>query len=174
MTLLFVDTETTGLVVPELSLLEVALVITDDQLEVKAQSSWFVPGNTQEGYAKAVAYVRNMHTHNGLWQEHYAAQPCTDPSDAILTWCYSHGISPGCGGPMVGNGIAYDQAVLNYHLPRVRALWNHRVLDISGMQLLAEMWGGLKYTGAGAHRALDDALESVVKLRWLRQSAWRI
>lgn len=161
--ILWVDTETTGLDPETLSLLEVALVVTGDALEVIDYAMWYVPCDTIEAYHKADDYVKQMHTKNGLWREHHAAQPVADPSDAILTWCAKHSLYPQCGA-MFGQGVAYDREVLRIHLPRVRSLWNHRTFDVSGF---ADLLSAPRPADETKHRAIDDALASVVRCRHL-------
>jgi len=176
----FTDTETTGLDPTQGKLLEIALVITDGNLEILGQGSWFCPCDTAEAYNLADEYVRGMHTKNNLWAEHHAfMQWCSTQSaiysvsDEMLKFAYQHGFAPSSGTPMIGNGIAFDRDWLGHHQPRIRGLWNHRVIDISGLQHLAELWYDLKYTGKVTHRALDDILESLDKLRWLRTNMFR-
>lgn len=179
MTLLAVDTETTGLPKEDPLLLEVALVVLTDDLEIQSQASWLWPVDAIHAYEKASDYVRKMHTGNGLWAELYAlnqSQPELTESqveDQIVLWCASHGIYPKGAGPMLGQGVAFDREILEMHAPKIRGLWNHRVIDVSGFKYLAKAWYGLQYTDKPGHRALDDILGTIDCLQWLRREVFR-
>ena len=171
------DCETTGLPHEDPDLLEVALVILEDDLSIRAQASWLMPCDPVASWTKATDYVRTMHTQNGLWQELYFAsqgpqRTMAQVGDEIVNWCAHYNVYPCCG-PMFGQGIAFDREILQMRLPSVRKMWNHRVIDVSGLKFMAKIWYGLQYTSKEEHRALADILETVECLRWLRREMFR-
>jgi oligoribonuclease len=114
-----------------------------------------------------------MHTKNNLWQELYFAsqgpqRTMAQVGDEIVMWCAHYGVYPGYG-PMLGQGVAFDREILQMRLPAVRKMWNHRVIDVSGLKFLAKAWHGLQYTSKEEHRALADILQTIDCLRWLRR-----
>jgi oligoribonuclease len=175
--LLAVDTETTGLDERDGTLLEVALVVLDDDLNELAHGTWLMPCDPVEAWASADEHVRKMHTKNGLWQDLYnqtqlGPLPSLDQRvDEIVSWLATQGVYSA--GPMVGWGVAFDRAWLKHHAPKLRKVWNHHVLDVRGLEFLAKIWYLLPAGEHGNHRALDDILATCESLRTLRQEIFR-
>ncbi len=184
------DTETTGLKPAEGLLLEVAIVVTDNDLNVQAQGSWLWPQSAQQAWDLADDYVRGMHTKNGLWvdlaaQEQQVKDAGLTLADArarledhILSWLTSVNVYGQNLEPMLCQGGSFDAHWLEVHAPKLRKLWNHRVHDVSGLKRLAELWYGAKAprfapAEGTKHRALDDILHTVSTLRWAREVCFK-
>jgi len=184
------DTETTGLKPREGLLLEVAIVVCDNNLQVQAQGSWLWPQSTQAAWDLSDDYVRGLHTKNGLWVELAALEQQvraagvslegarTRLEDHILQWLtginvYGKGLEP-----MLCQGGSFDANWLEVHAPNLRKLWNHQVHDVSGIKRLGELWYGAKAprfapAEGTKHRALDDILHTVKTLQWAREVVFR-
>lgn len=188
--LLWIDTETTGLDTANCKLLEVALVVTTNELDVCWEHDWVLP-HPAEVRAEAVEFVQNMHDKNGLWKE------CTD----AWTWAKAQtdpGRPPEQDGvffarnrieaeierelrkwtergttPICGSTIGFDRAVLRARMPAVEKHFHYRNLDVSVFTELASRWYQDAYdkrpTGGG-HRALPDIKVSIDLLRYWRGS----
>ena len=187
--LLFEDLETTGLKPgPGHAILEIALVVTDLDFQIKGQLTTLVPADTRLAYETANDFVRKMHTENGLWRDHAEflglladmnLRVATKAlEDHLIQWAAGFGIFPGDKSTLFcGQGLAgVDNDYMTAYLPRVRQLWGHRAFDISAWLDLVEKWYGCKTPArkAGiAHRALDDVLNTIETARWVRRMFWR-
>ena len=184
--LLWVDLETPGLKPgPGHAILEIALAVTDLEFNVLGTTSQLAPADTLAAYEVADAYVKQMHTENGLWAEHHAfmhsAQVPTrgQLEDYLISWSAGYGIFPGDKNTLFCNqgAVGVDNDYLNAYMPRVRALWGHRALDVSAWRDLVMAWYGCKYTDMPAlvgttHRALDDVLHTIEVAKWIKERFW--
>jgi oligoribonuclease len=182
--LLWIDTETTGLDTANDKLLEVALVVTTNELDVCWEHSWVLP-HPIETRAEAVEYVQKMHDGNGLWTDcdiaHRQALAVlgedgpTRERAAIereieremRKWT-ERGTTPIC-----GSTIAFDRAVLKTNMPSVAAHFHYRNLDVSVFTELASRWYQAAYDNrpkGGGHRALPDIKVSIDLPRYWRGS----
>lgn len=167
---MWIDTETTGLDPSECELLEVALVVTDDELNEVDAASWAVlkiPEHVAALREGAHQVVRDMHIKNGLWEECSEGTlettlPLADVEGELLArmrkWA-----SPKAS-PMCGSTIAFDRGFLKKHMPLAEAHFSHRNLDASVFTEISLRW----YRGAyearpqvAGHRALPDIRGSI-------------
>lgn len=190
--LLWIDTETTGLDTAKDKLLEVALVVTTNELDICWEHSWVLPVPC-EARAEAVEYVQTMHDTNGLWVDcdvaYRRAKALTDPGrppeqdgvyfernriegeieDELRKWT-ERGTTPIC-----GSTIAFDRAVLTTWMPSVAKHFHYRNLDVSVFTELASRWYQEAYDKrpkGGGHRALPDIKVSIDLLRYWRMSVF--
>lgn len=162
---LYLDVETPGLD-PKMPLLEVGWGLTTDLFSIEEVASKVTNADYSLAYSEANAYVRQMHTDSGLWEELKAGQgsPVWSIEQEILSEI------GGWTGPvyLVGNSIRLDRAFIEEHMPRLDDRLHYRQIDLTSVRLFLE-GKGLKpmegvvrksVTGESMHRAFDDIIDS--------------
>ena len=168
------DLEMTGLDPDRHVIVEIACLITDDDLQVVAEGPDLVVKASEEELALMDEVVRTMHTRSGLLPAIRASE--TDLAEAArLTLEFLRKHIPEAGTvPLCGNSIGTDRRFLARWLPEVDRFFHYRSIDVSTVKELARRW----YPAAliaqprkvGSHRALGDVLESVAELAYYRRS----
>ncbi len=153
-------------------IVEIATIITDDQLEVIAESPDMVVHATAGQLAHMDDFVTNMHTKSGLLEEIKSSTISLGEAGRItLEFLQSH-IEEARTVPLCGNSIGTDRRFLAKQLPEIEEFLNYRSVDVSTLKELARRWNPPALKGApakaGGHRALDDIRESLDELRYYR------
>ncbi len=171
------DLEMTGLDPDRHVIVEIATVITDDQLEVVAEGPDLVISAPAEKLAEMDEVVRSMHTRSGLLKAIEASTvTLAEAGQETLEFLRKHIPEPKTV-PLCGNSIGTDRRFLARWLPDIDAHLHYRSIDVSTIKELARRWYPDAISGqpkkTGAHRALGDVLESVAELRYYRQTVFR-
>lgn len=177
--ILWVDVETTGLEPAHDELLELALVLTDDDLTVQMQQSWtvFQSNLNIEHWSET---VRKMHTESGLVNDIIVNGKRKEAIDTefarrFLRQAYQVdsilGLKEDQLFPMGGSSVHFDREFLRHHLPSVWSCFSHRNIDVSSIKELVKRWHPdvEPYKKADVHRALPDVLDSINELRYYRR-----
>lgn len=168
----FCDCEMTGLEETQGSILEVAFVITTDQLHEVGRFSTIV--RPLFGKDKMDPFVVDMHTKNGLLADIEDNPQCPrryEAEEKALDFM----IQFPQGMPLAGNSVHFDKAWLKYHMPRLHAYFHYRIIDVSSFNEMAARINPTLHAGRPgasketAHRALADALESLATLRYYKE-----
>lgn len=167
----------TGLEPARHSIVEIATLLTDDDLEIVAEGPDLVLSTPPDALLDMEEVVRKMHTKSGLLTAIEAsAISLDDAGAATLDFLRSHIAEPGTV-PLCGNSIGTDRRFLAAWLPEVDAFLHYRSIDVSTLKELARRWYPQVYAAApkkaGAHRALDDIKESVAELRYYRDALFK-
>jgi oligoribonuclease len=175
--LAWLDLEMTGLDPARHVIVEIATLVTDDELEIVAEGPDLVVGQPPEALAAMDDVVREMHTKSGLLPAIEASTTTlAEAGEATLAFLRSHIGEPGTV-PLCGNSIGTDRRFLAVHLPAVEDFLHYRSIDVSTIKELCRRWYPGILPGAPAkvstHRALDDIRESVAELRYYRSKAFR-
>ncbi len=174
--LAWMDLEMTGLD-PELhSIVEIAALITDDDLHIVATGPDLVIHQPDEALDRMDDVVRAMHTDSGLLERvRSSTVSLAGAGAAVLAFLREHIDEPRTV-PLCGNSIGTDRRFLARHLPEIENFLHYRSIDVSTVKELARRWQPSVYEGApakaGCHRALDDITESLEELRWYRRSGF--
>lgn len=171
--LAWLDLEMTGLDPARHAIVEIATLITDDDLQVVAEGPNLVIHQPPEVLAAMEDIVRDMHTSSGLLSRIRSSDiSIADAGLETLAFLRDHIKNPKQV-PMCGNSIGTDRRFLAQHLPDVDNYLSYRSIDVSTIKELAKRWDSQVYSDApkkeSRHRALDDIKESVNELRWYRQ-----
>ena len=175
--LAWMDLEMTGLDPACHRIVEIATLLTDDQLEVVAEGPDLVIATPSEDLDAMEDVVRTMHIKSGLLAAIEAsAVTVGEAADATLAFLRHH-IPDARTVPLCGNSIGTDRRFLAAHMPEVDAHLHYRSVDVSTVKELARRWYPAAYSAApkkaGGHRALDDIAESVAELRHYRATVFR-
>ncbi len=172
--LVWIDLEMTGLEPTRHVIVEIACVVTDNDLNVLDAGVDIVVHQDAAALAEMDDYVRTMHTKSGLLTAIEAST--TDlaaAGDATLAYIRQHVPKAGTT-PLCGNSIGTDRRFLAQYLRTLDDHLHYRSIDVSSFKELCRRWYPEEYRGrpskAETHRALDDILESVAELRYYREA----
>jgi oligoribonuclease len=171
------DLEMTGLDPDRHRIVEIATLITDDDLEVIAEGPDIVVAADGNTLARMDDFVREMHTKSGLLAA-IEASPVTleEAGRQTLAFLKEH-ITDARSVPLGGNSIGTDRRFLAAQLPDVDQFLHYRSIDVSTVKELARRWYPSAYAAApkkaGGHRALDDIRESLAELKHYRQAIFK-
>ncbi|MCP3989730.1 MAG: oligoribonuclease [Actinomycetia bacterium] len=171
--LAWMDLEMTGLDPEQHVIVEIATLLTDDELNIIAEGPDLVIHATEEELAKMDQIVVDMHTKSGLLAQIQASTMTLEEAGAqTLAFLKEHIGSPRSI-PLCGNSIGMDRRFLARHLTEIEEFLHYRSVDVSTIKELARRWYpdvlGLAPRKDAGHRALDDITESIKELRFYRQ-----
>ena len=175
--LVWMDLEMTGLDPSTDRIVEIATLVTDDDLEVIAEGPDLVIHQPEDALASMNDVVRDMHTQSGLLTRIKESTVSLEAAGAeTLSFIQSHVKEPRTV-PLAGNSIGTDRRFLAAWLPSIEEWLHYRSVDVSAVKELARRWYPDAYTAApvkaGHHRALDDIRESVAELRYYRTTIFK-
>jgi oligoribonuclease len=171
------DLEMTGLDPDSCVIVEIATLITDDELAIVAEGPDLVVHQPPEALAAMDEVVRTMHTRSGLLPAITASTISLEEAGAAtLAFIKEHVPEPRTV-PLCGNSIGTDRRFLAKHLPEIEDWLHYRSVDVSTIKELVRRW----YPGVlesmtrkqTSHRALDDIRESIEELRLYRERVFR-
>jgi oligoribonuclease len=171
------DLEMTGLDPARHVIVEIATIVTDDELEIVAEGPDLVVHQPPEALAGMDEVVRTMHTSSGLLKAIEASTiTLEDAGRQTLEFIQQH-VPDMRTVPLCGNSIGTDRRFLAIYLPEIEEHLHYRSVDVSTIKELTRRWypGALDKVPrkATAHRALDDIRESITELRWYREHVFR-
>ena len=175
--LAWLDLEMTGLDTANHTIVEIALLITDSELEVIDDGIDLVIYATPEELAKMDDFVRTMHTKSGLLpQIENSTRSLADAGTQVLEYLRARVTERSA--PLCGNSIGVDRRFLDRYLPEVDQYLHYRSVDVSSFKEVCRRWNPSVSKGAPAkkstHRALDDIRESIEEMRYYRDSFLRL
>jgi oligoribonuclease len=170
--LAWIDLEMTGLDPARHTIVEIACLVTDDDLQLIEEGPDLVVHASPEQLAAMDEVVRTMHTRSGLLSEIEASTlSLADAGAQTLAFLQSH-IPEARKVPLAGNSIGTDRRFLAEQLPEIEDFLHYRSVDVSTIKELARRWLPDIYKAApqklGGHRALQDIRESVTELAYYR------
>lgn len=175
--LVWLDLEMTGLDVSRHVIVEVAVLVTDQQLEPLDDGLDVVAHPPPAALAEMDDFVRTMHTKSGLLQEIEASTvSLAEAGQQALAYVAQHVPQAGTA-PLCGNSIGVDRRFLDRQLPELDTYVHYRSIDVSSLKELCRRWYPEVYKKRPgkreAHRALDDVRESIAELRYYRETMLR-
>ena len=165
----------TGLDLAVDELVEVAVVVTDYELEPVHPGFSIVIAPSEAALANMGEFVRDMHAASGLLDELPTGVSIADAEQKVLAYITEHVPTAGQA-PLAGNTIGTDRAFLAQQMPSVDAHLHYRSVDVSSIKELVRRWFPRVYFNApaknGGHRALADILESIRELDYYRRAGF--
>src|SRR5437764_6389815 len=171
------DLEMTGLDPARDAIVEIATLVTDDNLELVAEGPDLVVHQPAAALAGMGDVVRKMHTKSGLLPAiESSTVSLEEAGKATLDFIKAHAPERGTV-PLAGNSIGMDRRFLAAYLPEIDDHLHYRSIDVSTVKELCRRWYPDAFSKApaksGGHRALDDIRESVAELRYYRSAIFR-
>jgi oligoribonuclease len=171
------DLEMSGLDVGRHVILEIATLVTDDELVVVEEGPDLVVTATEEQLSTMDEFVREMHSRSGLLDEVAASTLTLEEAGAATLEFIRRHVPEARTVPLAGNSIGTDRRFLAAQLPAVDEYLHYRSVDVSTIKELAVRWFPKAAKGAphkaGGHRAMDDIRESVAELAYYRSKVFR-
>lgn len=173
--LVWVDCEMTGLDLVHDALIEVAVLVTDGDLNVLGEGVDLLIRPTDEALAQMGDYVRDMHTKSGLLDALPTGLTMEEATERVMDYVRAH--APVARKvPLAGNTIGTDRAFLARDMPELEQWVHYRNVDVSTLKELAKRWfPRVHYQApkkAGNHRALADIQESIEELCYYREAVF--
>ena len=171
------DLEMTGLDPARDGIVEIATLVTDDNLEIVAEGPDLVIAIDDTMLDGMSDVVRDMHTKSGLLGAiKETTTTLEEAASATLAFLKEHIVEPGTV-PLCGNSIGTDRRFLAARMPEVEAFLHYRSVDVSTVKELARRWYPDAYNNApkkaGGHRALEDIKESIGELKYDRGTIFK-
>ncbi|HJV85478.1 MAG TPA: oligoribonuclease [Noviherbaspirillum sp.] len=168
--LVWVDMEMTGLDPDNDRIIEVAVVVTDSELNVLAEGPVFAIHQPDEVLNRMDAWNKGTHGRSGLIDRVKASTISEADAEKALIDFLKHFVPSGKS-PMCGNSICQDRRFMARGMPKLEAFFHYRNLDVSTLKELCKRWKPSIASGFKKHQkhtALADIIESVEELRYYR------
>lgn len=169
--LVWVDMEMTGLDPDTDRIIEVAVVVTDSNLNVLAEGPVFAIHQSDEVLDGMDAWNKGTHGRSGLIDRVKASTITEADAEKAIIDFLRHFVSNGKS-PMCGNTICQDRRFMARGMPKLEAFFHYRNLDVSTLKELCRRWKPELVSGFKKHQkhtALADIIESIEELRYYRQ-----
>ncbi len=173
--LIWIDCEMTGLSLEKDVLVEIAVLVTDSDLNVIGEGIDVVIKATPKQLTGMDDFVKQMHTTSGLITE--IPNGITVQAAEALVIAYLESAATQAGkSPLAGNSVSVDRAFIARDMPLLNDYLHYRTIDVSSIKELARRWFPKAYFGApaktGNHRALGDIQDSIAELAYYRQAVF--
>ncbi|MGV0799348.1 oligoribonuclease [Mycolicibacterium elephantis] len=174
--LVWIDCEMTGLDLATDRLIEIAVLVTDADLNVLGEGIDVVIHADEQALSSMIPVVTEMHTRSGLIDEVRASTiDLATAEEMVLDYIQTH-VKQAKTAPLAGNSIATDRGFIARDMPKLDDFLHYRMIDVSSIKELCRRWYPRIYFGQPekglAHRALADIHESIRELRYYRRTAF--
>jgi len=173
--LVWVDCEMTGLDTQNDVLVEIAVLVTDSDLNIIGDGVDLVIKATPEQISGMNEFVTKMHTDSGLINEIPNGVSVSDAENLILKYLESAGVAAGKS-PIAGNSVYVDRIFISRDMPKLAEYLHYRTIDVSSIKELTRRWYPKVYFNApaktGNHRALGDIKDSIAELSFYRKTVF--
>ncbi len=173
--LVWIDCEMTGLDLQRDALVEVAVLVTDSELNVLGDGVDVVVRPPAEALDQMDEVVRTMHSNSGLLAALASGVSLREAEDLVLGYVREHVPEPRKA-PLAGNSVATDRSFLARDMRELENYLHYRIVDVSSIKELARRWYPRVYFNSpkkhGGHRALADIRESIEELKYYRAAVF--
>ena len=171
--IVWVDCEMTGLENGTDEICEIAVVVTDEDLQEQHEGLQLVIKPSRKALKNMGQFVTNMHTESGLINEIPTGMKIADAERQVLDYI-KQWVTEERTAPLAGNSIGTDRMFLNRQMPTFDSYLHYRNIDVSSIKELTRRWYPRVYfqlpKKTGNHRALADIKESIKELRYYRKT----
>jgi oligoribonuclease len=174
--LVWIDCEMTGLDLKADRLIEIAVLVTDADLNILGDGIDVVIHADDAALSSMIPVVTEMHTRSGLIEEVRASTvDLAAAEEVVLDYIRTH-VKQAKTAPLAGNSIATDRGFIARDMPKLDDYLHYRMIDVSSIKELCRRWYPRIYFGQPekglAHRALADIHESIRELEYYRRTAF--
>lgn len=168
---IWIDLEMTGLDTTADSIIEIATLVTDFDLNVLAEGPELAISHPLSALEAMDDWNRRQHSGSGLWQRVLDSTVSMAEAERRTLEFLAQWVAPGSS-PMCGNSICQDRRFLARCMPELERFFHYRNLDVSTLKILAQSWAPAVAAGItkqSAHTALSDIRDSVDELSHYRR-----
>lgn len=168
--LIWIDLEMTGLSTESDTIIEIATIVTDKDLNELAEGPVLAIGKPQAVMDGMDEWNTQQHGESGLTQRVLESDVSTRQAELATLDFLSQWVDAGIS-PMAGNSICQDRRFLAREMPELERFFHYRNLDVSTLKILAQLWApdiAAGFSKESSHRALADIRDSIAELRWYR------
>ena len=168
--LIWIDLEMTGLDTDEDTILEIATIVTDLELNILAKGPVCAIHHDDSLLHAMDDWNRSHHTDSGLWQRVINSPYNMAEAELVTIGFLQEWVQKGAS-PMCGNSICQDRRFLHRRMPDLLNWFHYRNLDVSTLKVLASHWmptSTATFRKENRHEALSDIRESIEELRYYR------
>jgi len=173
--MVWIDCEMTGLNLETDALIEVAVLVTDADLNVLGDGVDVIITPSQEALGQMSEVVTTMHSTSGLLKELSSGMSMDEAEEQVLSYVTMYVPEAGKA-PLAGNSVSMDRAFLTRDMPRLMSHLHYRNVDVSTIKELTRRWFPKAFFAApdkhGNHRALGDIKDSITELRYYREAVF--
>jgi len=169
--LIWIDLEMTGLDTQNDSIIEIATIVTDKDLNVLAEGPMLAIHQSNEKLEAMDDWNTRQHGQSGL-TERVQQSTISEVEAEQQTIDFLSQYVPTGASPMCGNSICQDRRFLARCMPQLETFFHYRNLDVSSIKELAKRWSPsiLKgYSKNSSHLAMDDVRDSIAELSYYRE-----
>ena len=169
--LVWIDCEMTGLDLHRDALIEIAVLVTDGELNIIDDGIDIVIKPPESALKQMSDVVREMHVASGLLAALPDGVALAEAETQVMRYVRTH-VPDAKRAPLCGNSIATDRSFLARDMPTLDGHLHYRMIDVSSIKELARRWYPRAYFASpekqGGHRALADITESIRELKYYR------
>lgn len=166
----WLDLEMTGLCPEQNRIIEIATIVTDNNLNILAEGPVIAVHQSQAELDKMDDWNVKTHTKSGLVKRVKASRVSDAVAEhATLSFLRQY-VTPGCS-PLCGNSISQDRRFLARYMPALNDIFHYRNLDVSTLKILASHWAPRtfkRFRKESQHIALEDIKDSIDEMRYYR------
>lgn len=174
--LIWIDCEMTGLDIRKHTLVEIACIVTDGNLEIVAEGPDLVISQPQNVLKRMSSWCVSTFSKNGLLEKIQSSNiSMEDAENQVLSFVEQHTNKGEC--PLAGNSVNFDRRFIEQYMPKLAKHFHYRTVDVSSVKEIARRWYPEAFARLpekkSAHRALDDIRESIDELKWYRRNIFK-
>lgn len=169
--LIWIDLEMTGLDPLQDKILEIATLVTDDELNIIAEGPHFVIHQSDEVLDAMNDWCKVQHAKSGLIDAVKNSTTTQEQAEQeTLEFLQAHCNENST--PLCGNSVWQDKIFINQHMPKLGSFLHYRILDVSSIKLVINRWTKQYklFKKSDGHRALDDIKESIAELKFYKDN----
>ena len=172
--LVWIDLEMTGLEVKKESIIEIAALVTDSELNVLATGPNLAISVSQDLLDAMDEWNTEHHTASGLVKRVVESEVSVQEAERLTLDFLKQWVDEKTA-PLCGNSIWNDRKFMEKEMPTLAAYLHYRMIDVSTIKELAGRWYPQtpRYEKKGAHLALDDIIESIEELKYFRENVFQ-
>lgn len=173
--LIWIDLEMTGLNTNSDHIIEIATVITDEQLNLVEEGPVLAIHVEDAVLNSMDEWNTTQHTNSGLVDRVRKSNYTTADAERMTLEFLQKHVPPGCS-PMCGSSICQDRRFMARLMPELEAYFHYRSLDVTTIKILAGRWaqGQGEFEKESKHLALDDIRDSIAELKFYRERYFKI
>ncbi|ARC54793.1 oligoribonuclease [Candidatus Riesia sp. GBBU] len=170
--LIWIDLEMTGLDPDKNRIIEIATIVTDENLSVLCNGLDIVINQSNTQLSIMDKWNINTHTKNGLIEEVKSSVINEKTAENFTISFLKNWVNKKCS-PMCGNNVYQDRLFLKKYMPSLEEYFHYRYIDVSSIKELLSRWNpdlSIEYAKKYKHRALSDIKESILELNYYRNN----